>query len=468
MLYSHHSLKQKLKGNSFIHLLFGIIPACFLFIYSLFLLKVFHRFGIFRANFNYSSANPISYILVSLSVFFIFSYFLYLALLDLKYRNNKDFFFFGLLILSGVFLAFNRGPFFQPPSDPIFHSGLLWDFLSANTFDTENRALISKSIFATIYFFSEPTSWSSRFNIVLTIHSISILFLILSCFVSGRLYGLTPKWSFFSSFIFILFFGTNQFSYISYYSLAPTSINLSFVWLVSALLLRNTFQNPSGINYYFRIFYISLIGLLITPLLYYNHKQESGFLLFVFILAYIIIFFRSLSFKNALQRMKKWFVLLFVLILFFPFGLLSKLGSRNIFYTTESLNLLKDHITNLSNPWLFGNINGPRVFDTLGLLGFAPLIVFLILILNKNFLTKAFDGKKNKLFLAIIPGLLPFWIILIPFNLFIWMKGISMSSEVFWRFCYISQFWISISYFLYKLEMIFTPKLLKRFLKVKT
>jgi hypothetical protein len=217
--------------------------------------------------------------------------------------------------------------------------------------------------------------------------------------------------------------------------------------------------------HFFKIIYISFIGLLLTPLIYYNHKQESGFLFFVYSLTYNIVILRTFSFKNRMQRFKKWFLLLMFLILFFPFGLLGKLGAQNPFYTLEKLISLKDHISTGSFLWIFGNINGPRVFDTLGILGFAPLIVFLFLILNKNFLKKALSGKKNTFILALIPGLLPFWIILIPFNLFIWMKGISMSSEVFWRFCYLSQFWISISYFLYKLEKKWTPKILNQLLR---
>ena len=458
-------IHKKLKGMDSVHLFMGLFPSLLLFLYSLFLLKVFNRIGILGDNFNYSTSNPISFIGISFLVFSLFGYIIYLAFLELKIRNKEDFYIITFLIFFVSIISINRGPFFQPPSDPIFHSGLLWDYLDANTFDLENRALITKSIFATIYFFSEPTSWLSRFRVILSIHTICILFLIISCYVSSRLYGLTPKWSFFSSLIFILFFGTNQFSYISYYSLAPTSINLSFVWLISALLLRNTFHFRMEAFHFFKIIYISFIGFLLTPLFYYNHKQESGFLFFVYFLTYNIVILRTFSFKNRLQRFKKWFLLLMFLILFFPFGLLSKLGAQNPFYTLEKLNSLKDHISTGSFLWIFGNINGPRVFDTLGILGFAPLIVFLFLILNKNFLKKALSGEKNTFILAIIPGLLPFWIILIPFNLFIWMKGISMSSEVFWRFCYLSQFWISISYFLYKLEKKWTPKILNQLLK---
>lgn len=460
------SLTSKvLKGKNFIHLMFGFLPAFILFIYGLFLLRVFHRIGIFPANHVYSSANPISYIIISFTVLFIFLYFIYLAFFELKIRDTKDFYAILFLIILVCIVAVGRGPFFQPPSDPIFHSGLMWDYLGANTFDTENRAIITKSIFATMYFFSDPILWSSRLNIVLAIHTICILFLIISCYVSSRLYGLNFKWSFFSSFVFSLFFGTNQFSYLSYYSLAPTSINLSFVWLISSLLFRNAFHFRVSIFHYLKISYISSIGLLITPMLYYNHKQEAGFLLFVYFLAYSIFISKSLSIKSSLLRYRKKIILLLLLILFFPFGLLSRIGAQNLFYSMDGFNSLKEHISTDSILWIFGRVNGPRVFDTLGLLGFAPLIVMAILIFKKNFLKRVFEGKENTLMLAFIPGLLPFWIILVPLNLIIWMKGISMSSEVFWRFCYLTQFWISISYFFYRIESKFTPKLLTLFSK---
>jgi hypothetical protein len=50
-----------------------------------------------------------------------------------------------------------------------------------------------------------------------------------------------------------------------------------------------------------------------------------------------------------------------------------------------------------------------------------------------------------------LPGLMPFWILLIPLNVLIWAKTIS-ASEVFWRLTYTTQFWISIAYLLQIIE----------------
>ncbi|MBK8352453.1 MAG: hypothetical protein IPL21_12445 [Saprospirales bacterium] len=211
--------------------------------------------------------------------------------------------------------------------------------------------------------------------------------------------------------------------------------------------------------------YISLLGFFLTPILYYNHKQEAGFLLFVYILAYSIFIVKSLSITNGLYRYKTKSIILMALVLFFPFGLFNQIGMDNPFFSVNGLVSLKEHISTNSIFWILGNLNGPRVFDTLGLLGFAPFFVFIYFIFRRKKMKRVLDGKENTFLLAMLPGLLPFWIILIPLNVVIWMKGINMSTEVFWRFCYFSQFWISISYIFFRIESKWTSKLLNLSMK---
>lgn len=448
------------KKNSLLHFSLGVFPFFLLFVIGVYYLRFYQKNDILK---NIPSNHPLAYFSLSFLIILAFSYLIFLSLRMLRSNLKKEFIAISVMLVFCSPLFF-LGPFFQPPSDPIFHAGLMWDYLDANTFDSENRAIITKSIFAFIHFCSNQNSWSSRFNSILTIHIICQLFLIVSCYVSSRLYGLNLKWALFSCFIFILFFGTNQFSYLSYYSLAPTSINLSLVWLISALLLNKIFHHRVANFDYSEIFYFLLLGLLLTPILYYNHKQEAGFLLFVFLLSFLLIFFKA--FPKSFSGYRNLIFLFLAIVLFFPFGLFIKFQIPIPFFSLAGLNSLQENISTSSILWIFGKFNGPRVLDTLGLLGFAPLFVFAILLLKRNFLRQILHGKKNNFLLAVIPGLLPFWIILIPLNLMIWMKGISMSSEVFWRFCYLTQFWVSISFFLYRIESKMTPKLLRLLNKV--
>ena len=118
-------IHKKLKEKDFIHLFLGIFPSILLFLYSLFLLKVFNRIGILGDNFNYSTSNPISFIGISFLVFSLFGYFIYLAFLELKIRNKKDFYIITFLVFFVSIISINRGPFF---------STTIWSYISFRSF----------------------------------------------------------------------------------------------------------------------------------------------------------------------------------------------------------------------------------------------------------------------------------------------------------------------------------------------
>lgn len=437
--------------NRFIHLIWGLIPSIMLFFVGIYYIRLYHNNKYFQNPNIFNSSFPISYLFLTFLIIILFLYLIFYSFILLKSKIKNEFLCIFLLIIICIPIIM-RGPFFQPPSDPLFHAEVMWDFLEKNTFDQENKALILKSIFATFYLIYNPDTWSSRINLLLYFHFFSITILITSLYVSARLYGLNLKWAIFSVLVFVLFFGTNLFSYISYYSLAPSSINMSFIWVISALLFKSIFKGMIFLrSHIYKIIYIYIIGALVTPILYYNHKQEAAFLFFNFYLAGIIIIFNIIKKKRITN--KNLLILIILSILFVPSSFLSEHNITIKIFNKQMFEYFSSHISDYGTPWYFGKLNGPRVLDTLGLLGFLPLVAILLNFIYSKSYFIIHNKTKNSFYLAMIPGLLPFWIILIPLNLIIWMKGLNMTLEIFWRFCYMTQFWISIGYIFYKFEI---------------
>lgn len=440
----------------------GVIPFCILFIYGLYLLKVFHRFGFLTSDQVITSKNFSAILLVSFLVLFSIIHLFYLSLNKVNFYFRKD----GivLILVVSVLLPFIwRGPFFQPPSDPIFHAQVMWDFIGANHFDHENRSVIGKSIFAALHLLYQPETWGEKLNILWTFHLITSILLILSAYFSGRLFGLNAKWAGFSTLFFAISFGTSYFSYLNYYSLAPTSINLSFYWLLSGLLFRTILIDKKNNKLFFfeTLYYFGLI-IFIAPILFYNHKQEVGFLFFILELG-AMVFLVRLPNRNFFNLKNKF--ILISLFLFFPFTWISNFIPQLGIVNSKQLGIFQNHITSYSTIWYFGRINGPRVFETLAVYGYIPVLFLFTYLVYIFFLAKKKFHLNSFFVLALIPGLIPFWIILMPTNLLIWLKGIDQSTDVFWRFCYTGQYWITISFILHQLEHPITKKIKARLIR---
>ena len=439
-----------------LHLLWGIIPAILLS--AIGTIISFEKRGVFLIK---SGSITRFYTLSTLTVliFLSFTYLIFSAFRQFKKKYPQE---IRAIVIVCV-LSFPLtlvGPFFQPPSDPIFHADLLWDSMEANIFDYGNRAYINKAIFATVLEFIDLDFWFSRLNAILIFHCITTLLLILSAYSSSRLYGLSPKWSFFSLILMILFFGTDRFSYFTYYSLAPSSINMSFYWLLSALFFNGILRpNKITSEEFWKVFLLFLIGLLLLPILFYSHIQEVGFLFYTYMFSFIFLSFR-ISESKELNIIRKYFWIPFlILIFFFPFAfgkIYSKMSVFSKMSIEKDYSLFTDYWVSL----IFGKWNGHRIFDTLGIMGFMPLvfIVFYLLLYKFHILHTGKEAKK--FFLGMLPGVIPFLILLVPLNMIIWIKSVN-NPELTWRLTYMSQFWISIAYFFSMLEPLFSVHLMK-------
>ncbi|MCP5503330.1 MAG: hypothetical protein H7A25_25755 [Leptospiraceae bacterium] len=422
-----------------LELFWGWIPIIILFIYGLEKNNFLIEWG--------SSSKYFSYTTILISFILSITY-LYKLIFSFKFSKKEGLYSF-FLVISFVFLIGLLGPFFIPPADTIYHLNVLWDFLFFKTTkDYPNREFIGKIIFESISFFAQPVKWNERLNIVYAFHLIVFSNLVLSAYISSRLCFLNVKWSVVSAVLMILFFGTSQFSYISYYTLAPTSINISIYWLLCSMLI-SLIINKCEKDQIIQIGMYTLYGLLFTPILYFHHKQEIGFLFYLYLLVSIILSFKLITHFEWFFFRKYIYLPLIFVILFFPH--LTPLKKIFSIFDLSLKEELFNHVMIIKNLFIIGKLNGPRIYDTLSFYGFIPLIVVSIyFLLPKQY---KFNNKKKEetFFIAMLPGLMPFWILLVPFNVLIWAKSIT-AAEVFWRATYTTQFWISIAYLLQILE----------------
>ncbi len=425
-----------------IHLIFGIVPLSLLFCLGLEKNLIFFKRGFIS---NYFS-QYILFLLIIVSIVYIL--YLFIILWNKKKRRDILYFFITYFLCIPFIL---QGPFYLSPADTIFHGNLLWDSLYMDSFkDLPNREFISKIIFSFLFESSNTTVWFSRLNIIFYFHILTSSFLVSSVYFSSRILGLKIKWSIVSVLTMILFFGTNRFSYFTYYSVAPSSINMGIYWLLSSLLINLVFYDKLiKLEKIAKLVYLYFIGFLIAPILYYHHKQEVGFLIYSYLLVSIILSIKLLTqFKYYSFRNYIWLPFLFI-VLFFP----TLTPLKKIF---PLLNLTFDenfipHILLIKNIIIIGKLNGPRIFDTLSFYGFLPIIAVITFLILPQYYKFNTSEKTNNFFIAMLPGLMPFWILLIPLNVLIWAKTIS-ASEVFWRLTYTTQFWISIAYLLQIIE----------------
>lgn len=422
------------------HIVFGLIPFFFLF-----------NLGLEKNNILFPKGKIGNLIPDGLTVFLYLAVFIYLILMSVAHFRGsvrKELF---IVLIIGIILAptIYQGPFFQPPSDPVFHADVLWDYMGENAFDYSNRGFINKSIFYILFhLFQEPVNWTFRMNLIYLFHYITNIAMISAVYFSSRLYGLNKKWSFVSVILMVLFFGTDRFSYFTYYSLAPSGINMPFYWLISALVINATLKiNEITIKSTSKIIYIYILGIALIPLIYYNHKQEAGFLLYIYMLAFLIFILKLIQIKKWHLFRNYFLIPVVVTVLFFPFALYFKIFPKLLLFSIEYVEKFSLHVSSYGGLWILGRLNGPRILETLGVIGFLPLVFVIILILVKSFL----NSLKNNIIIRkvswelFIPGLLPFWILLIPFNLMVWISLVP-ATETFWRACFATQFWITVSY----------------------
>ena len=408
--------------------------------------------------FSWQQTQRIYYPLIGIIILWAFIVIVFLAFKFARIKWGKERKWLLLLFLL-VFPFMTMGPFLSPPSDPVFHANLLWDSLDQNIFAQPNREFIAKTIFSLFFFISPNHSYISNFLLIFIFHCFNILLFSFSTYLASRVCGINSKWSILSVFLMILFFGTNRFSYFSYYSLAPSMINFSFIWILEALFVKVIIRKTIDLNSVRELLYLILISILILPILLYNHYQEIIFFLFFLSLYFFILLHRLAS---RIRKLSILFSFLSFLVLFFPFAILME-KKIEIPYSRMSWIEIQLYLKNVSStyntPWLFFEWNNSRIWDTLGLLGLFPNFIILIKVLFN--LVQEKSSRMNHIYMYVLLGSLPFWVYLVPFNMMIWLNAQVYYGEYFWRMAYATQFWIILSHFFYQLEKPFNALIRK-------
>jgi len=360
-------------------------------------------------------------------------------------------------VLVTVFLLFflfgyKVGPFLEPPGDPLDHLRNTYATCGKTTNELKqtNKGLWQYSMVGNILCHESdtlaPKDVMQRIdsaNGVFWASSASILFVV------GIRSGLPAGWALFSVCIAFLFMGTNRFSYFSYYSFAPSISSLWIFWLWIAAF----FFKKQG-----RYLLPGIVAAgLSLPVLIVNHIQEAVFIPLVcgvwvafFVLRTVV---SKLSEDIPLWKNNRWWILLVTLfVIFFV------LPQWPVFQAKISKLFLYDYwqenqeaVFSWQGIHLTGKIWGYRIYDTLGIFGFLPVLLLPLFIISK------FTGKNstNKWQILLL-GLLPLIVYCIPLLNYIWLSNcVHLPTHIryYYRMCYSSLFWLPVALVLYRLGM---------------
>ncbi|MCF8055220.1 MAG: hypothetical protein K9K37_01100 [Desulfocapsa sp.] len=360
------------------------------------------------------------------------------------------------------------GPFLEPPADPLEHLRRTQSYCDTQVdqLPTNNKGFWHYSM-SGIFLCSDqehvqPDNMLRRINVL---HGTYLGVLCVGLFILGKSCGMPSRWAFFSCLISFLFFGTNRFSYFSYYSLAPTFSSLLLYWLWTAI-------------FFFRKDFPALVGgvlfaLLLIPILWVNHMQE------VFLLCFLLSCWVLLNLHERIWQLSRskrqreqgvihngpgsagekqrepgrsnamtlrGFYLFSLVIIFF---LLPQLESFRNFLATFFPRNLWDHNQHIVVHWmgfhLFGRVWEFRVNDSFTSIGL--LVVLLALpFFYPNWIRKH-NAVKVRVFVL---ALLPFIGYFIPLFHFTWLSLVE--GREYYRLCYATMFWLFFAYFFWGVE----------------
>jgi hypothetical protein len=370
-----------------------------------------------------------------------------------------------LVFLTFFSLGYFIGPYLEPPSDPLGHLIKTNQFCEKRISQVSNRnsGLLHYSMSASILCSENPAkSQRSRLIRINFLHGLywggifAVLFLVA---ISA---GLSGKWALLSCLIAFLFLGTNRFSYFSYYSFAPsfTSILVYWLWIAAFFFKRKLRFILIG----------STFAILCLPVLVANHLQEAVFVAAI-VAVWLFLNFHNWIWENVNSRnpisierkdgiskespvkiLFLWLRLFYrkkikILYLGLIFGLLFILPQIREFQLFLSSWFPRawwryngDLIFSISGFHIMGKIWTYRIHDTLGLVGFLPVLL-VVLYLGLKQMPK--NDIKNR---AYILGLIPLMGYCIPFFNFIWASNTKVPE--YYRLSYSTLFWIPIAWFM--------------------
>lgn len=278
------------------------------------------------------------------------------------------------------------------------------------------------------------------------LHGLYLAFASTILYCLSRNSGLPAKWSFLSVIIAMLFMGTNKYSYFRYYSYGPSFTSLCIYWLWTSTFFFS--KNSKNIIYGILLFIPATVILLV------NHMQESVFLTFILLFWLIINLTEKIRLsKNKNKNILIWASIIFLFFFLFPqFQWAQKIFHSIINFSPISISSIWENNRGLVYYWnnihIMGKIWIPqyRVMDTIGIMGFIPLILTPLLFFCKQGCFS--NSAQNRIILL---GTLPFFIYCTPLCHYLWAAHVQ--SYVYYRIAYISLFWIIIAYFLYRIEL---------------
>jgi hypothetical protein len=358
-----------------------------------------------------------------------------------------------LLFLLIFFLSLFLGAYLEPPSDPLEHLRRIYSYCDATTIDIprHNKGFWQYNM-SGVFLCNDVLTHSPSLRLM-TINVVSATvqgLLFVGLFMLAKSSGLPAMWAFFAALTGYLFFGTDRFSYFSYYALAAGAFSMLLYWLWGAYFFFNKERKS--------LLWGLVFLMLVLPILLVNHQQEAAFLGFVTV---FWLFWHGhqwawkrlsdLSWARTLYLIGLVFLLLVVPQ--YP-GLMdpdvmdpdivgSTVAELSHNWKTNQY-LLKDFI-----PYYpLGDFQGHRVASTLGVLGYLPLILLPFLLLP-NVVPLPLYARMG---IAIL-GLLPLIIFAIPLLSFIWISSIKASEAyyIFWRITYTAFYWLPLAAFLYGL-----------------
>jgi hypothetical protein len=352
-----------------------------------------------------------------------------------------------LIVFTCIFtIGVITGPFLEPPSDPIDHL-----LKTKKICDQDSLSKVGKNKGYWHYslnsvFLYRPSSGPIDPEAVLLkidlLHGLYCGLLAASLFILAQAAGLPSRWSFFSVLCCFLFFGTNRFSYFSYYSFGPSFTSMAIYWLWTALF----FFRKRMID----VLWGGIAGLVILPILWMNHYQEAAFLLIIMSIYLFVNVFGFIWSKDcpAQNWCKPVFLVVSALLLFiipqisiFQEAITSTLFPQDFWsHNSEKLSLQFAGLHLIGKFWLSGRIN-----DTLGIAGYLPITIAVVALIPG--VIPAHVQHRGKI---IILGILPFIVFFIPLLHFFWVSSVKI--PVYYRICYASMSWLTVSYFLYAQE----------------
>jgi hypothetical protein len=378
----------------------------------------------------------------------------FLFTISVLYLNREQLKFAVGLFAMFFFLGFAQGPFLEPPSDSLDHIGRTHSFCGKKISELpiKNRGFWQYSMNSLIICTDSPTvvpeSFLKKIDYLNGLYwglAVTILFAL------SKSAGLPDRWSIFSVFCCFLFFGTNRFSYFSYYSLAASWTSMIIYWMwIAAFFFKHSFKNA--------LFGI-VFGVIALPILWVNHFQEAvfmGFILLVWLLLNLNKWVWALNGNGrnkliAISTVKLIYVGLLIFLLFL-------LPQLNTFKNIVSDIFVADHweynsakiIVTLGDMHLWGKVWGYRINDTLGLMGFLPIPLSIIAFcVPRRFYSVLYPYNGKML----VVGLLPFIYLFFPLFNYVWVSN--AYYQVYYRICYSSIFWVTIAYFLFLSEGVF-------------